>query len=114
MKILVGGALGRMGREVQLAARQSGSSIVYGVDLLGSGSTDFPCCTSFAALPQPIEADVLIDFSNPSALEELLAFAVAQKLPCVLCATGYTEAQLAAIARAAETVPVLRLFFCAC
>ena len=55
-----------------------------------------------------VEADVIVDFSRPDALPELLSLAVAKKLPVVLCATGYTDVELKSIEEAAKIIPVLR------
>ena len=71
MKILLGGALGRMGREVTAAAAEAQVEIVCGVDVAYTGQpSDYPIVTAFDQATQ--KADVLIDFSRPSALPELL------------------------------------------
>jgi len=51
---------------------------------------------------------VIIDFSRPEALPELLALAVERRKPAVLCATGYTEVELESIRKASEQVAILR------
>ena len=107
MKIIIGGALGRMGRELALAAENAGIDVVMGVDVAYQGqNAAFPIVTGFDQAKQP--ADVIIDFSRPDALPELLALAVCTGTPVVLCATGYTDAEIASIERAAQSVPVLR------
>ena len=107
MKILLGGALGRMGREVTLAAGNADAQIVCGVDVAYSGQPcDYPVVTGYEQCSIP--ADVIIDFSRPEALPELLKLAVDTKTPVVLCATGYTDVELAHIAQAAKVIPVLR------
>lgn len=52
------------------------------------------------------KADVLVDFSGPDALETILAFGRRTGTPLVIATTGYSAAQLEAIRRAGETVPV--------
>lgn len=107
MKILLGGALGRMGREVTLAAEAFGAEIVGGVDVAYTGQPGaFPIAVEYAQAKA--DADVIIDFSRPDALPELLKLAVETKTPAVLCTTGYTDVELEAIRRAAEVIPVLR------
>jgi len=54
------------------------------------------------------DADVIVDFSSPSALADLVGYAVLRKLPLVICTTGFSEAQLADIANAAQQIPVFR------
>ena len=107
MKILLGGALGRMGQEMTLAAQAAGETIACGVDVAYAGQpAAFPVVTGFEQATAP--ADVLIDFSRPDALPELLGLAQRRKLPAVLCATGYTDVELQAIRQAAQQIPILQ------
>ena len=107
MKILLGGALGRMGREVALAAEASGVCIAGGVDVAYQGQTcAFPVVTGYEKVD--FDFDVIIDFSRPEALPELLALAVEKSKPAVLCATGYTDVELSAISEASQKTAILR------
>ena len=107
MKILLGGALGRMGREVTLAAEAFGAEIAAGVDVAYAGQPSaYPIAVEYAQTKA--DADVIIDFSRPDALPELLKLAVETQTPAVLCATGYTDVELESIRKAAEKIPVLR------
>ncbi|MDO5145371.1 MAG: 4-hydroxy-tetrahydrodipicolinate reductase, partial [bacterium] len=107
MEIIIGGALGRMGRQVALAAQEAGADVVCGVDVAYTGQpADFPIVTDFAQVNLP--ADVLIDFSRPDALPELLQMAISRRMPVVLCATGYTDVELESIREAAQTIPILQ------
>ena len=108
MKILLGGAMGRMGAEMCRAAAAAGEEISFGVDRVPGKGLPFPCYGSYDTVPDFQCADILIDFSHPTALEQLLPYAVAHGLPCVLCATGYTPEQLQAIDEAAKVIPVLQ------
>ena len=104
MKILLGGALGRMGREVTLAAE---GQIAFGVDVAYNGQPcDYPVFNGYEQFTG--KADVIIDFSRPDALPELLKLAVENKMPVVLCATGYTDVEIKSIEEAAKQIPVLR------
>lgn len=107
MKILLGGALGRMGREMTLAAEAAGVEIAGGVDVAYAGQPSaFPIVADYARAA--VEADVIVDFSRPDALPELLALALSRRMPVVLCATGYTDVELARIREASEQIAVLR------
>lgn len=106
MKILISGALGRMGRAVAAQASADGIEIVAGVDAL-QGDCSFPCHTSFDALPDCSGA-VIVDFSRPEALTSLLAYAVRNHLPVVLATTGYTPEQEQEVDQAARQIPVFR------
>ena len=107
MKILLGGALGRMGREITLAAEAAGVTIAGGVDVAYQGQMSaFPIVNGYEKVD--FDFDVIIDFSRPEALPELLALAVERRTPAVLCATGYTEVELESIHKASEQVAILR------
>lgn len=102
MKLILNGALGRMGRAVATLAADRGYEIAAGVDI-AAGDTAFPVYTDWANVPA---ADVVVDFSNPAALEAELAYVTAHKLPLVLCTTGLSAEQIAAVHKAAQQVPV--------
>lgn len=107
LKILISGCNGHMGRVVEQICKEAGDvEIVAGFDLLGQKNDGFPIYSS----PDQFTgtADALIDFSSPAALPSLLEFGVTRKVPLVLATTGYDEEQLAAIDRAAGTVPIFR------
>ena len=88
-RILLCGALGKMGRQVAMLAPENGFEIAAGIDQSAEGTAAaFPVYPGFDSQIKE-EADVIVDFSRPSALEGLLRYAVSKKLPCVLCSTGY-------------------------
>ncbi len=108
INIILCGASGRMGRFI---AEEAGKSdclqIVAGVDQFPSPA-DFPIVPTFSDLK--VSADVIIDFSNPSTLESLLAYTKENRLPVVIATTGYTDEQIRAIHAAAEEIPVFFTF----
>lgn len=107
MKIIIGGALGRMGRELAKAASDTGVETVCGVDVAFSGQpADFPVLTDYRRITQA--ADVLIDFSHPDGLPHLLVYAQSAHMPLVLCTTGYNDSEQKTIADAARQIPILR------
>ena len=107
MKIMIGGALGRMGRELAQAAEAAGVEVACGVDVAYSGQpAAFPIATGFDRVEA--DADVLIDFSRPDPLPELLQLVTARGIPTVLCTTGYTEVELRRISEASRRVAILR------
>ena len=107
MKMLIGGALGRMGRELAQCAEAAGVTVAGGVDVAYRGQpADFPIVTGFDLMTA--QADVLVDFSRADALPELLEAALAKGMPAVLCATGYTDAELAQIKAASGHIAILR------
>lgn len=68
----------------------------------------FPVFTSPAGCQ--VEADVIIDFSHPSALAPLLDYAAATRTPAVIATTGLSSDQVALIRETSARVP---LFFTA-
>ena len=90
------GSAGRMGRVIAEIAEEEGATIAGGVDA-GDDA---------AALAQG--ADVLVDFSAPSALEAHLDAAVAAGTPIVVGTTGLSAADHEAIDRAARHIAVLQ------
>ena len=108
LKILLSGACGRMGRQVAALAQESGAQISAGVDVLARQDSAFPVYPSFSLVPEDTGADVIVDFTRPENLSALLAYAKARRLPVMLAATGYNEADLAAIRDAALEIAVFR------
>lgn len=105
MKVWITGALGFMGREVANAVKLAGAEIAGGIDPR-NGSAEFPLFSSFAQAQG--EGNVIIDFSSPDALDDILAFAIEHRLPVVLATTGYTPEQLAKIDEAAQKIAIFR------
>lgn len=107
IKMILSGCNGRMGRAVTaLCQNDPQVELVAGFDVLGQSSGDFPVFSNPTQCE--IAADVLIDFSNPAALEGLLDFARRARTPLVLCTTGYSREQLALIDNAAKEIPIFR------
>jgi len=107
IKIIISGCNGHMGHVVASIARDDPDvSVVAGFDIAAQGTQSFPVYSN------PMEftgcADVIIDFSDPAALENLLSFGLTKKTPLILCTTGYTPGHIAAIEEAAKQIPVFR------
>ena len=106
-KIIISGCNGHMGRVVEaLCSADPDVQVVAGFDILGNTDHAFPVYTSPALFQG--EADAVIDFSSPAALNGLLDFAKSRKIPLVLATTGYTPEQVAQIGAAAMEVPIFR------
>ena len=102
MKIIINGALGRMGQEICRLANEGyrGSSLAAMVDKMG-GDGMLSSVNDFSG-----EADVIIDFSHHTAAIEVANFAKERGIALVMATTGHTDQELAAINDAAKTVPV--------
>ncbi|MFI3250922.1 MAG: 4-hydroxy-tetrahydrodipicolinate reductase [Eubacteriales bacterium] len=106
-KIIISGCNGFMGRVVEsLCQSDPAITVVGGFDLLGKIERSYPVVATPSAFEG--DADAVIDFSAPAALDGLLDFATKRKIPLVLATTGYTPAQIAQIGAAACEVPLFR------
>ena len=107
--IMLCGCLGNMGQTVtRLLKNMDDMSIIAGVDIGVGMSSDYPIYSSpfdFSG-----KADVIIDFSHPSALARLLDYAVNTKTPAVIATTGIDKQQVSQIKKASEQVPIFFSF----
>lgn len=102
--IILNGCNGKMGAAVTKAvSERTDCTIVAGVDLYGDNSA-YPVFRTFEDVN--IDADVIIDFSNPAVLDSMLAFAISKNLPIILCTTGFNEEQVNKIHLASNDIPV--------
>lgn len=107
--ILLSGCNGKMGKAVTAnVAVTSGAEIIGGIDIYAESLYGYPVFGSPALIPDEItkKSDVIIDFSNPSALGGLLEYAVKNSIPAVICTTGLNDSQKALLKSAAEKIPV--------
>lgn len=108
IKLIICGASGKMGGFVARSAMEDGSfEIVAGVDKVNCGQP-FPIFSKFSDIS--LQADVLIDFSNPVLLDSMLEYAIDKKLPVVIATTGYSDAQIEKIKAASKIIPVFFSF----
>lgn len=104
--IILCGCGGKMGAAVQETVKnREDCRIAAGVDIAGQPQSGFPVYTALEDVRE--RADVIIDFSHPSALEPILEYCRRHPgLAAILCTTGYTQEQVENIKKAAETLPV--------
>lgn len=108
INVLISGANGRMGKKVFEAAIKSQTvKAVCGVDLFENLSNpEFPVYASFKDIKEKV--DVVVDFSAPATLDNILEFCLAKGVPAVLCATGYTNEHVQKVKVASESVAMFR------
>lgn len=108
-KVLLCGANGHMGRVIHsVIAGREDLQVVAGIDLNDRVYADFPIYRKPSEFTG--EADVIVDFSHPSLLDDLLELALIRQIPLVLATTGYSEEQLARIRAAAQKVAIFFTF----
>lgn len=102
--IILLGCNGKMGYAVSKAvADRDDCRIVAGVDLYGDNA-DFTVYRSLSDVD--VKGDVIIDFSNPSLLSNMLTYAKDTKTPLVICTTGLSESQVEDVKETSKIVPV--------
>lgn len=106
-KIALSGCNGRMGRVISdIVANKKDMEIVAGFDINTEKHAGFP------VYADPFEfqgiCDVIIDFSNASSTEHLLAYCEQHNTPIVICTTGHSPEQLQNIRSASAKFPIFR------
>ncbi len=108
-RIILSGCNGKMGRFITaIADGRDDCEIVAGVDKDAVMLSDYPVFSSFSDIK--CDADVIIDFSHPSALASLLGFVADTGIPAVIATTGFDEKQTAMIKEAAKSNPIFFSF----
>lgn len=104
-KIILTGACGKMGNVIQsIVNGRDDCAVVAGIDKFNDGKATFPVYETINEVKE--EADVIIDFSNPSLLNDLIDYAKDKKLALVIGTTGYDECQKKQITEASKDIPV--------
>lgn len=107
--IAITGACGKMGRVIaDICAARTDCRIIAGIDLKAERYADFPVVEKVFDLPE--KPDVIIDFSHPSALPDLLNYGKMNGVPLVFATTGYSDEERAQITAASAQIPVFFTF----
>ena len=102
VKAIMHGCNGKMGQVISgLVKEDDVIEIVAGIDKFTGIENPYPVFTSLAECD--VQADVVIDFSNAAAVDELLDVCVEKTLPVVLCTTGLSEEQLQEVEEASKS-----------
>lgn len=116
IRLAVHGAAGRMGRRViALASQDDSIDLMAAVEhknhasigkdageLSGVGAIGVPLSSDW-----PEQADAVIDFSLPDAIDDCIQHCEASGFPLVVATTGLSDAQRARIKTAGHTIPVV-------
>ena len=105
IKVLINGAMGRMGRKVtEMVENDPELEVAAKVD---AGAPDAEGVYA-AAADYEGPADVVIDFSFHTSAPALMDYCVSNGVPAVVATTGHTDEELAAIQAASEKVAIFR------
>lgn len=105
INILLNGCNGKMGRVItELASQDNNIKIVCGIDINTTKNYDYPVYSSPSEVKE--KADIIIDFSHPSATNSIIDYAKKENIAIVVATTGLSKEQIAYVKDAASVVPV--------
>ncbi len=108
LKIILSGCSGKMGSVIsEIVADDASCEIIAGVDPYFKEGIKFPVYPTFNDLPV---CDVIIDFSNPAALDGMLQYSKKYAVPTVIATTGYSDSDIKKIKEAAKFAPIFFTF----
>ena len=106
-RVIMNGCNGKMGQCITGICKDDPDiEIVAGIDLYDGIRNDYPVFHHIGECG--VAADVIIDFSNASAVDELLDYCEVTHVPVVLCTTGLSEKQLERMEKVSKSVAVLK------
>lgn len=106
-RAIMHGCNGKMGQMIAGLIREDEDiELVAGIDVYDEGKNDFPVFSKISDCN--VEADVIIDFCNPAAIDGLMDYCVEKQVPCVVCTTGLSKEQIQHVEDASKKVAVLR------
>ncbi|MDD2418318.1 MAG: 4-hydroxy-tetrahydrodipicolinate reductase [Oscillospiraceae bacterium] len=104
-RIILSGCNGKMGRVITACvAERCDCKIVAGFDMNTERHSGYPIYANPSNCQ--IDADVIIDFSHPSALSGVMAYALEHNLPIVIATTGLTDIQIEDINEMSEKLAI--------
>ena len=106
-RIIMHGCNGKMGQVITgICKEDENVCIVAGIDVVDNRDNGYPVFTDIEACD--VEADVIIDFAAAAAIDKLLDYAKAKKIPVVLCTTGLSPNQINKVAETSKDVAILK------
>ncbi|MGN0142409.1 MAG: 4-hydroxy-tetrahydrodipicolinate reductase [Roseburia sp.] len=107
IRAIMSGCNGKMGRVItDICKNDPEIEIVAGIDPYDGVPNDYPVFSNISICD--VKADVIIDFSNAKAVDDLLVYCEEKNVPVVLCTTGLSEEQLARVQECSRKVAVLK------
>ncbi|MDI6600812.1 MAG: 4-hydroxy-tetrahydrodipicolinate reductase [Thermoanaerobacteraceae bacterium] len=108
LKIIIQGISGKMGKAIcKIISESKEHRVVAGINK-SDASGDVPIYHSLSDVLE--DADVCIDFSNHSAIYDLLDGALKKGLPLVICTTGFSDEEISAVRKASEVIPIFQSY----
>lgn len=105
LKVIVNGCLGKMGKVLtKCIIDDKELELVCGVSLNPKEDTSFKIYSKMSDITE--SADVVIDFSHHTTLDDVLSYSTNTKTPLVIATTGYNEDELNKINDASKIIPL--------
>ena len=109
LKVITNGCSGKMGRVLAKCVIEDPElELICGVSSNNTDDLNFKTYTNFNDIKEV--ADVIIDFSHHSALNEVLRYSVDTKTPLVIATTGYNDDELNKIYEASKVIPLFHSY----
>lgn len=107
IKMIMHGCNGAMGQVIsKIVEEDENITIAAGIDVNDTVKNSYPVFPSLEACK--VEADVIVDFASPKAVDRLLNYCSGKKIPVVVCTTGLSEEQIQHVEETSRQVAVLR------
>jgi 4-hydroxy-tetrahydrodipicolinate reductase len=106
IKIIINGINGKMGKVLSRAVQNAENmELAAGFDICDDGTN--PCPVYKTPFDFQGGADVIIDFSHPSLLNDLINYATEKNIAAVIATTGLSEEERLLLKQASEKIPIL-------
>lgn len=104
-RIILNGCNGKMGQVItNIVENDPNCTIVAGIDIADICNNPYPVYTNPANLHE--DADVIVDFSHPSAFDGILSLAKRTNTPLIAATTGLSDEQHTELLSASKSIPV--------
>ena len=104
LRVIISGYSGSMGKVLTKCANEDSElEIVCGAS---KDDLDVPFKTYHKMSEVEESADVIIDFSHHSTIDDTLSYAIKTKTPIVIATTGFNEEELEKIKKASNIIPI--------
>lgn len=104
LRVIISGYSGSMGKVLTKCANEDSElEIVCGAS---KDDLDVPFKTYHKMSDVEELADVIIDFSHHSTIEDTLSYAIKTKTPIVIATTGFNDEELTKIKKASNIIPI--------
>ncbi|WP_099189019.1 4-hydroxy-tetrahydrodipicolinate reductase [Tepidibacter mesophilus] len=105
IKVIVNGSLGKMGEVLtKLIMEDEDFKLVAGVSKYKNDNINYPIYSNILDVKE--KADVVIDFSRPDSLIDLLSYSKNTKTALVIATTGYSDEELNMIEETSKEVSI--------